>query len=98
MFVWRLLIRLSSANLRDVDAGYDAGVDSSHLTAEQVAKLQLTLARDLRYLNNLCARMQTLRFPPDDALCRAAHRARDAMQDLHTAVHYCGCKSGVGKP
>jgi hypothetical protein len=78
-------------------ATYDALVDSSHLTPDQVARLRLTLGRELRYLNNLCGRMQTLRFPPDDGLCRAAQRARDALQDLYTAAHYCGCSSGVGK-
>jgi hypothetical protein len=72
-------------------------VDSSHLTPEQVARLKSTAGRSLRYLNRLCERMQRLAFPIDDLLCQAGHRARDAMQDLYTASHYCGCKSGVGK-
>ncbi|HWE01891.1 MAG TPA: hypothetical protein VG326_05725 [Tepidisphaeraceae bacterium] len=72
-------------------------MNSSHLHPEQVVRLRAAVGRELRYLNNLCGRMQTLRFPPDDPLCRAAHRARDALQDLYTASHYCGCSSGVGK-
>ena len=72
-------------------------MDSSHLKPEQVARLQATLGKQLRYLNRLCARMQRLSFPLDDPLCQPAHRARDAMQDLYTAAHYCGCSSGVGR-
>ena len=74
------------------------GVDSSHLQPEQIAQLRRVVGRDLRFLNNLCARMQSLRFPVDDPLCRAALTARDAMQDLYTASHYAGCQGGVGKP
>ncbi len=71
-------------------------MDSSHLTTEQIARLRAVLGRELRYLNNLCGRMQALRFPPEDRLCRAAHRARDAAQDLYTAAHYCACSHGTG--
>jgi len=73
-------------------------VDASHLQPEQIARLRGVVARDLRFLNKLCSRMQSLRFPVDDPVCTAAHRARDAMQDLYTASHYAGCKSGVARP
>lgn len=72
-------------------------MDSSHLSTEQVVALRAVVGRELRYLNKLCARMQVLRFPPDDALCRAAQRARDALQDLYTAAHYCRCSASMGK-
>ena len=49
-------------------------------------------------LNNLTRRTQArLVSRLDDPLCRAAQRVRDAMQDLYTASHYCGCLSGVGR-
>lgn len=73
-------------------------MDSSYLTSEQVERLRAIVGRDLRFLNRLCARMQRLAFPLDDPLCQAATRARDVMQDLYTSIHYCGCKSGVGRP
>lgn len=72
-------------------------MDSSDLTPEQAMRLRATLGRSLRYLNRLCARTQRLGFPLDDPLCQVAHRARDAMQDLYTVAHYCGCRSGVGR-
>ena len=56
-------------------------------------RLQQTLRRQLQYLNRLCARMQRLGFPLEDPLCHPAQRARDALQDLYTAAHYCGCES-----
>ena len=65
---------------------------------EQADKLQAMVARELRFLNRLCQRMQLRRFRPDDPLWLAAHRARDSVQHLHVAVHYAGCRSGVGRP
>jgi hypothetical protein len=73
-------------------------VDSTYLNSEQVERLRAIVGRDLRFLNRLCARMQRLAFPLDDPLCQAGLRARDVVQDLYTAIHYCGCKSGVGRP
>lgn len=77
---------------------YLAGVDSSDLTPEQVERLRATVGRQLRFLNKLCARMQKLRWPVEDQVCRDGLRARDAVQDLYTALHYAGRTSGVGKP
>ena len=48
--------------------------------------LREQVRRQLRYLNKLCARLQTLRFPLEDPLCREALRARDAVQGLYTAA------------
>ena len=38
----------------------------------------------MRFLNKLCARMQKLRWPVEDQVCRDGLRARDAVQDLAT--------------
>ena len=62
---------------------YRAGVTSADLKPEQVQALQQTLARQLRYLHRLCARMQRLRFPLDDPLVKTAMHAREAVQALH---------------
>lgn len=70
---------------------------SADLTPEQAQRLRLAIARQLRYLNRLCGRLQSLRFPVEDPLCAAALRARNAMQDLHVACHYASCKRGVGR-
>lgn len=67
------------------------------LTAKQAQRLRLAIARRLQYLNHLCGRMQRLGFVPDDPLFIAGERARMAMQDLHVAAHYAGCKHGVGR-
>jgi hypothetical protein len=54
------------------------------------------VARDLRFLNRVCARMQQLRFPVNDPLWREAQRARNAMQNLLSVVQYSGPISRVG--
>jgi hypothetical protein len=61
-------------------------MDSSNLTRLQVDRLCADVRRQLRYLNKLCARIQQLRFPLDDPLCREVLRARDAVQSLYTAA------------
>ena len=71
-------------------------VTSKDLTPEQSERLKQILGRQLRFLNKLVARMQQLQYPLDDPLWVAAIAARNAAQDLHTAAHYAGCKSGVG--
>ncbi len=71
---------------------------SSNLEPQQVARLRADIGRQLRYLNKLCGRCQHLHWPVDDPVAAAAHRARDVMQDLFTAVGYAGQSHGVGKP
>ena len=73
-------------------------VTSDDLDPQQAARLTATAARQLRFLNHLCARMNRLGFPPADPLFIAAHKARNALQDLHVLSHYAECKHGVGKP
>lgn len=67
------------------------------LTPQQAERLKTVVARELRFLNRLCARMQQLQFPLDDPVWLAASAARNAVQDLHTAAHYAACRSGVGR-
>jgi hypothetical protein len=70
---------------------------SSDLTPAQARQLQDLVARRLRFLNKLVARMNALGFPPDDSLMRCAVKARNAMQDLHMGCHYASVKQGVGR-
>ncbi len=56
--------------------------------------LREQVRRQLRYLNRLCGRLQTLRFPLEDPLCREALRARDAVQGLYTAALASGQSDG----
>ena len=70
---------------------------SKDMTPEQSERLKEILARHLRFLNRLVGRMQQLQYPLDDPLWVAAIAARNTAQDLHTAAHYAGCKSGVGR-
>lgn len=72
-------------------------MNPSELTQDQIERVEATIARQLRYLNNLCNRMTRLRFPPDDLLVRAATEARCRVQDLLAAVRYAGIKEGVGR-
>jgi len=72
-------------------------VTSDDLTPGQAERLKATLGRHLRFLNRLCGRMQQLQFPLDDPLWQAAAAARNAAQDVYTAAHYAGCKTGVGR-
>ena len=60
-------------------------MDSSSLKPHQVDNLRQHVRRELRYLSALCSRMQQLRFPNDDPLCRAALDAHAAMERLHMA-------------
>ena len=72
-------------------------MDSSGLQPEQARLLASHVAKELRYLNKLCARMQRLGFPTDDPLVQAGTRARNAVQDLLGAARYAGMKQGVGR-
>jgi hypothetical protein len=73
-------------------------MNSDDLKTHQAERLRIDIARMLRYLNRLMERMTRLGFPVNDPLYIAAGRARDAMQDLHTAAHYVTCSHGVGRP
>jgi hypothetical protein len=61
-------------------------MDSTRLRPEQLAKLRAQISRQLEYLNKLCARMQTLRFPLEDPVCREALRARSHVQALYDVI------------
>jgi hypothetical protein len=71
---------------------------SDELTTEQAELLRDALARHVRLLDRLMDRMNQRGFPTDDPVFIAAIRAQNAMYGLLMAVHYAGCKSGVGKP
>lgn len=58
---------------------------SNNLDREQFHRIQMSVLPKLQFLNRLCARVVALDFPRDDPLWIAAHRARDAMQDLFNA-------------
>ena len=66
-------------------------MDSTRLRPEQIATLRAQVGRQLGYLNKLCARMQQLRFPLEDPVCREALRARSQLQSLYDAT---ACSSG----
>lgn len=70
---------------------------SDDLSPEQARQVNEVAGRQLRYVNRLVRRMEQLRFPPDDALLRAALRAQDALQGLTMAAHYASCKHDVGR-
>lgn len=73
-----------------VGAHHDDDVDSSNLTRRQADRLRNDVARQLVYLNKLCARIQSLRWPADDFLGREAVRARNAVQALYIATQGVG--------
>ena len=74
------------ARCHDPTRRLPSGMDSTHLTRQQADKLRADIRRQLAYLNKLAARMQALRWPLDDPVCREALRARDAVQSLYTAA------------
>lgn len=84
--------------MRGIGAASTIGaMNSADLRPDQAERLRLDVARSLRYLNRLCERMTRLGFPPNDPLFIAGEQARAAMQGLHMAAHYAGCKHGVGR-
>jgi hypothetical protein len=70
---------------------------SADITTEQSQRLMKQIATHLRYLNRIVERMNRRGFSPTDELYQSAKRSRAALQDLHVAAHYAGCKSGVAK-
>ena len=74
--------------------GYGALME---LSAAHAEALQQKLESHLRFLNALCERLKLRGVLPGDPIFQAAHRARDAMQDLYVACHYRRCPSGVGR-
>jgi hypothetical protein len=72
-------------------------MDSSSLTPEQLDRLKKTIERHLRFYNRLEGRMHQKHFPQTDPLVEPARRARDAIFDLNTALHYARVKTGVGR-
>jgi hypothetical protein len=71
------------------------GMKSSDLPPEKIARFRDEIARQLRYHNRVCARMQCLGWPLDDPIVMEGMRVRDALQDLYTATHYVVCAIGV---
>jgi hypothetical protein len=69
---------------------------ASDLTPGQLAALKAQVGQKLAYLNRLCERMNRRGFAPLDSAFQASLNARNAMQDLHVAIHYVGIKHGVG--
>jgi hypothetical protein len=79
--------------LNESDAGHRPGraaADSSHFEPEQIEAMLRELERHLRYLNNLCSRMEKLRFPDDDPLWQEAHAAKLAAQRVFDAARLAG--------
>ena len=68
---------------------------ASDLTPGQLATLKAHVGRQLAYLNRLCERMNRTGFAPYDTVFQASLNARNAVQDLHVAIHYAGVKHGV---
>ena len=68
---------------------------ASDLTPGQLAALKAQVGRQLAYLNRLCERMNRRGFAPFDSAFQASLNARNAMQDLHVAIHYAGVRHGV---
>lgn len=59
-------------------------MDSRQLPQAKVEQLRTRLVGQLDYLNRLCMRMETLKFPLNDPLFVSANRAREAMQTVLT--------------
>ena len=93
----RHIVRGTLSPRRPKRREYDADVSGDDLNPEQATRLTAIVARQLRFLNRLCRRMDLLGFPLSDPLWQAAIRARHSLQDLHVAAHYAGCRHGVGR-
>lgn len=72
-------------------------MNSTDLTTGQYEALKPRVAQMQRFLNALVKRMDARGFPPGDGLYQAAMRARAAVQDMATHVHYGSCESGVAR-
>jgi hypothetical protein len=57
-------------------------MDSRQLPPQKIGQLRTWVAHRQKYLDRLCQRMESLKFPPDDALYLAARKARDALQNM----------------
>ena len=65
-------------------------MDSTHLTPQQIDRMNAILSRHLKYLDKIIHRAQVLRWPDDDPVGREALRAREAVMRLVTAVRGAG--------
>jgi hypothetical protein len=70
-------------------------MQTNDLTPGQLAALKAQVDRQLAYLNRLCERMNRRGFAPFDSVFQASLNARNAVQDLHVAIHYADVKHGV---
>lgn len=98
LFCWNEHATIIASGRNDTRGRMLSIVNSSDLQPEQAARLVESIRRQLVYHNNLCARIQSLQWPVDDPVNRAALVARNALQDLLTAARYAGMKTGIGKP
>ena len=69
---------------------------STDLQKWQIARIQESVAKGMKYLSKLRGRMDQTFLPADDLFVkvRAAH---DAMHDLCVELHYLSCSRGVGR-
>jgi hypothetical protein len=59
-------------------------MDSRQLPQRKVEQLKQRLTQQLDFLNRLCMRMESLKFPLNDPLFVSANRARESMQTMLT--------------
>jgi hypothetical protein len=72
-------------------------MNSKQFAAWQAKRISNALTPGFGYLVRLRARMEKVGFPSNDPLFRLVLNAEDAMHRLTVAMHYEGCKSGVGR-
>jgi hypothetical protein len=77
-------------------ARQNRGMDSSHLTREQIEAIEARVRLMLRYLSKLGGRMDYHGWTPDDKLRTLTWAARNALHDLACELHELK-SSGVGR-
>jgi hypothetical protein len=60
----------------------DRGVTYQQLTPEQAKRIRAIITRHSRYLGKLLARMDQLRFPPDDPFRQSTKATADATNAI----------------
>jgi hypothetical protein len=73
-------------------------MNSKQLAAWQAKRISAAIGPGFGYLVRLRTRMEKVGFPSNDPLFKLVVNAEDAMHRLTVAMHYEGCKSGVGRP
>lgn len=73
--------------------------NSSEIPQKACEELTARARAMLRYLGQLQARIDGLRFPVDDKLRREVENAFNAMHGLHITLHYMTCdRSKIEQP